>query len=155
MTGPNPTDRAKSGTKRSVLDDERGVPLAILVGAANNHDQTLAGETLVSIVVARPEPTPESPQNLCLDNGYASPVVRAEAEALNYVAHIRSRGEEKADLSAKPGAKARRWVVERTHSWLDRFRKVLVRFEKKACNYLGLLQFACAIICWRATGILG
>jgi len=155
MTGPNPTDRAKSGTKRSVLGDQRGVPLGVVVGAANNHDQTLAEETLASIVVARPGPTPSSPQNLCLDQGYDSPRVRAQARRLNYVVHIRSRGEEKAELSTIPGARARRWVVERTHSWLNRFRKILVRFEKKACNYLGLIQLACAIICWRAAGILG
>lgn len=155
MTGPNPTDRAKSGTKHSVLDDERGVPLAIVVGAANNHDQTLAAVTLVSIVVARPDPASKPKPNLCMDKGYDSPLVRADAEAMNYIPHIRSRGEEKADSSANPDAKPRRWVVERTHSWLNRFRKIQVRYEKKACNYLGLLQFACAIIAWRATGILG
>lgn len=155
MTGKNPTDRGKLGTKRSLLDEGRGVPLAIVVGAANNHDQTLVEHTLVSIVVGRPEPTDEAPQNICLDKGYDSHKTRGEVEAMKYTPHIRSRGEEKRDLSEIPGAKARRWVVERTHSWLNRFRKILVRFEKKSCNYLGLLQFACAIITWRATGILG
>jgi len=70
-------------------------------------------------------------------------------EARQYIAHIRPRGEEKLEIEYNPEFKARRWVVEAAHSWLNRFRKLLVRFEKKADNYLGLLQFACALIVWR------
>jgi len=71
------------------------------------------------------------------------------AEAMGYVAHIRGRGEEKQEKEREPEFKARRWVVEVCHSWLNRFRKLSIRCEKKDVNYLALLQFACAIIVWR------
>ena len=72
-----------------------------------------------------------------------------EARSRGYTPHIRPRGEEKKEKENTPGFKARRWVVEVTHSWVNRFRKLLVRFEKKANNYLSLVQFAFAIIVWR------
>ena len=68
---------------------------------------------------------------------------------MGYAAHIRGRGEEKQEHERNPQYKARRWVVEVCHSWLNRFRKLLVRYEKKTCNYLALLHLACAIIIWR------
>ncbi|WP_035316478.1 transposase, partial [Clostridium sp. MSTE9] len=86
-------------------------------------------------------------QNLCLDAGYTGS--KDKVEKRGYIAHIRPRSEEKQELLRNPDFKARRWVVEVTHSFFNRFRKLLVRFEKKAANYLGLLHFACAIIVWR------
>lgn len=152
MTGPNPTDRAKSGTKRHLLVDARGVPLAIVVSGANTHDKVMLEELLGSLVVRRPDPAAAA-QNLCADKGYDYPDTRAAVVDMGYEPHIRARGEEKA--ARRKGHRARRWVVEACHSWLNRFRKILVRFEKKACNALGLLMFASAIIAWRQTGILG
>jgi transposase len=70
------------------------------------------------------------------------------------VAHIRGRGEEKREHERNPQFKARRWVVEVCHSWLNRFRKLFVQNEKKTCNYLALLHFACAIIVWRQSQII-
>jgi len=70
-------------------------------------------------------------------------------EAMGYAAHIRGRGEEKQEHERNPQYKARRWVVEVCHSWLNRFRKLFIRYEKKTCNYLALLHLACAIIIWR------
>lgn len=99
------------------------------------------------IVIVRPQPDAENPQNLCLDAGYVGS--EKTIGAYNYIAHIRPRGEEKLEIERNPNFKARRWVVEVTHSWLNRFRKLLVRYEKKAENYLSLLFFACAIIVWR------
>lgn len=101
-------------------------------------------------MVPRPEPTPDTPQNLGLDKGYDYDEVRALAEEFRYTAHIRARGEE-----AQAGVKARRWVVERTHSGLNRFRRILTRWEKRADTYLAMLHLACGIITWRATGLLG
>jgi len=115
----------------------------------------LARPTLESIVVERPEPTEEAPQNLCLDKGYDYPEVRELVEAFGYTAHIRSRGEEKQNKKRIPGYRARRWVVERTHSWLNRFRRLLIRWEKKVENYLAMLHFACAWITFRAAGLSG
>lgn len=154
-TGPNPTDRAKSGTKRCLLTDSRGVPLAVTVAGANRHDMKMTEPTLDNIVIERPEPTPEEPQHLCLDKGFDYDVVREAVEARQYIEHIRSRGEEANAKRDIPGYRARRWVVERTHSWLNRFRRLLIRWEKKVENYLAMLELACAYIAFRAAEVFG
>jgi putative transposase len=110
--GPNPTDRGKQGTKRSLLTEGAGIPLAVVVDGANRHDMKLLAATLDGIVVARPEPTPDAPQHLCLDAGYDYAAVREQAAARGYLAHIRPRGEERALKAAEPSWRARRWVVE-------------------------------------------
>ena len=71
------------------------------------------------------------------------------AAEFGFTAHIRSRGEEAKALKREAGFRARRWVVERTHSWLNRFRHLLVRWEKQACTYIAMLHLACALITWR------
>ncbi len=89
-------------------------------------------------------PTEQTPQGLCLDRGYDYDFVRELVDGLGFTAHIRSRGEEQAEREA--GKRARRWVVERTHSWMNRYRALLIRWDKKVANYLGMLHFACALI---------
>jgi putative transposase len=143
-TGKNPTDRGKQGTKRSMVTDGAGIPLAIVIDGANRHDMKLLCATLEGIVVARPEPSDEAPQHLCLDAGYDYPDCQDQARAHQYLPHIRSRGQEQQAKVAIPGFQARRWVVERTHSWLNRSRRLLVRWEKKVENYLAFLHLACA-----------
>jgi transposase len=101
------------------------------------------------MVVFRPKPTEEKPQNLCLDAGFTGHAETAKSRAC--IPHIRPRGEEKMEIERNPDFKPRRWVVEVSHSFVNRFRKLLVRFEKKAINYLGLIEFAFAIIVWRKT----
>ena len=115
----------------------------------------LVEATLSSIPVKRPKPTKKAPQGLCLDKGYDYNEVRELAKEFGYTAHIRGRGEEAQAIKRQVGFKARRWVVERTHSWMNRFRRILIRWEKKPENYLGLLHFVCAIITFRLTGLLG
>ena len=66
----NPTDRAKSGTKRSLLVESSGVPVGLAVAGANKNDFKLLAETLQSLPVPRPEPLADAPQHLCLDKGY-------------------------------------------------------------------------------------
>lgn len=141
-TGPNPTDRGKVGTKRSLLTDGRGQPLSIAVDGANINDHLLLADTLDGIPI--PRPADNGTENLCLDKGYDYPRVPGILEARGYVGHVRTRREEVIDLQTMPGYRARRWVVERGHSWLNRFRRLLVRWEKKADNYLALLQLACS-----------
>ena len=109
-------DRAKRGTKRSLLTEASGVPVGLAVAGANKNDFKMFAETLWSIPAQRPAPTLENPQHLCLDKGYDYEQVRALAQAFGFVAHIRSRGEETTEKAA--GQKARRWPVERTHSWM-------------------------------------
>jgi transposase len=81
--------------------------------------------------------------------------VRTLVESYGYTAHIRSRHEEADQKRRIPGYRARRWVVERAHSWINRFRRLLIRWEKKAANYLGMLHIACACITHQATEVFG
>jgi transposase len=115
----------------------------------------LVKRTLEDLKLERPAHTAWWPQNLCLDKGYDYIEVLDLVTAFGWAAHIRSRGEEAEDLRRYAGYRARRWVVERTHSWLNRFRGLLIRWAKKAKNYLAFLHLACGIISWRATGLLG
>jgi putative transposase len=115
----------------------------------------LVRETITSLPVERPEPTPEQPQHICLDKGYDYDEVRATLLEFGFTAHIRARGEEAQELKREAGKRARRWVVERTHSWMNRFRRILIRWEKKTENYLALLHFVCALIAFRSAGLFG
>lgn len=153
-TGKNPTDRGKLGVKRSVLTDARGVPLGVAVAGANAHDQTLVEETLTSIPVRRPRPRGRKKQHLCCDKGYDADSVRRVAKRRGYIAHIRTRGEE-SEQKRRWGKRARRWVVERTQSWLNRSRRLLIRWEKKAANYLAFLHLHFAYVALRAAEVLG
>ena len=129
--------------------------MGLAVDGANRNDMKLARETLASIPVARPAPTPARPQGLCLDKGYDFEEVRQIVAEFGFTAHIRSRGEEAQDLKRKARAKARRWVVERTHSWMNRFRGILIRWNKKAENYVAMLHMAFAFIIWGRMGLFG
>jgi len=115
----------------------------------------LVRATVNNLVVKRPTPTAEQPQGMCLDKGYDYQEVRETLEEFGFTAHIRSRGEEAQAIKAQASQKARRWVVERTHSWLNRFRRILVRWDKQPEHYLAFLHFACALIAFRAAGLFG
>jgi IS5 family transposase len=111
----------------------------------------LLDRTLAQIVVPRPEATLRHQQYLCLDAGYVGYPVRKIARKHGYYLRVKSRAEERLLKYRYPDSKPRRWVVERTHSWLNRFRKLLVSFEKTEACYMALLQLAAALICWRHT----
>lgn len=136
-----------------MLCDGVGIPIGLAVEAANRHDMKLTRTTLEALAVARPQPGPYHRQHLCLDKGYDYDEIRHLLAEFNYTAHIVPRGVEAAQLRNDTRKKARRWVVERTHSWLNRFRRILVRWEKKAENYIGLLHFVFGLIAFRSTGI--
>lgn len=155
-TGPNPTDRAKKGTKRSLLTDAAGVPIGLAVAGANVPDMKLLAETIGSIPVERPRGE-EVTQHMLLDKGYDYLTIYELIDDENYVGHIAQRtNSPMPERQRTPGRrKARRWVVERTHGWMNRFRRVLTRWEKKIANYVGLLHFVCGIIAFRAAGVLG
>ena len=153
MTGHNPTDRSKLGTKRHILTDKEGIPLSTVITSANTHDVIVATNTIDNIVIKRPSSSSitkyrnkKKKQNLCLDKAYHSKEVEQEIIKRGYVPHIRHRREEKKLIKKHP---ARRWVVERTNSWHNRFRKLFTRYEKKDENYLGLVQLANSIIVYR------
>lgn len=152
-TGRNPTDRGKSGVKRSVLTDARGVPIGITIAGANVHDTQLLQATLASIPVIRPRPTTRCKQHLCLDAGYFGEPCERIATRRHYTTHTRSRGEEQ--QACKKGYKPRRWVVEAAHSWTNRARRLLVRWEKKDENYLAFIHLRFAYVALKRAGVLG
>lgn len=137
------------------MTDGQGVPIGLATEGANRNDMKLVRETIESMVVERPEPTEEQPQGMCLDKGYDYQEVRDTLQEFGFTAHIRSRGEEAKALKKEAGERARRWVVERTHSWMNRFRRILIRWEKKVENYAAFLHFACGLIAFRAAGLFG
>lgn len=154
-TGANPTDRGKCGTKRSLLTEGHGLPIGLVVAGAHRHDMKLTKATLQAVVIERPTPAPADPQHLCLDKGYDYHEVREIVAAHGYTTHLRTRGEETTAKRHVPGYRARRWVVERTHSWLNRFRRLLIRWEKNVDHYVSMLHLACAWITFRAAGVFG
>ena len=99
--GPNPTDRAKNGSKKSILTERNGGPLSMVVAGANVPDTKLLEQTIQAMVVNRPKPTKKKPQNLCLDKGYDNPTGKAAVEKHNYISHIRRIGEEKVSKGKK------------------------------------------------------
>ena len=123
--------------------------MSVVVAGANVHDAKLLADTLDAVVVDRPAPSPEQPQHLCLDKGYDNPSGRTATEGHHYVPHIRRIGEEKLDTRGCKRHPARRWVVERTLGWLSKCRAILVRYDKKVQNYLGLVKLACALLWFR------
>lgn len=148
-TGKNPTDRSKKGAKFHLLVDQRGMPLALRITGANEHDKWSADDLIISIVVPRPK---HKTQHLCADRGYDYDDVQAFVEQARYIAHIkhrRRRGEPVIEDCPMPGEKrypARRYVVERTLGWLTKRRSIRVRWCKKSANWQALIQFACAHI---------
>jgi putative transposase len=127
----------------------------LAVAGANRHDLKLVKPTVNRLVVKRPRPTNKRPQGMGLDKGYDYAEVRDTLQAFGFTAPMRARGEEAQAIKRQAGFKARRWVVERTHSWMNRFRRVFIRWDKSADNYLAFLHFACALITFRAAGLFG
>ncbi len=138
-----------------MLTEGHGVPIGLAVEGANRHDMKMVRGTIEHIVVKRPKPTTRKKQNMCMDKGYDYDEVREILKEFGFTAHIRSRGEEMKEIKKEAGKRARRWVVERTHSWLNRFRRILIRWDKKPETYIAFLHFACALIAFRAAGSFG
>jgi transposase len=139
--------------KRSVLTDGRGVPIAVAIGGANAHDQSLAEETLGGIPLRRPKSAGRARQHLCLDKGYVGKRIEQLAAKRGYELHVPPRGQPKTKLSRQK--KAHRWVVERGHSWTNRARRLLVRWEKKVENYLAFVHLQFAYTALQVAGLLG
>lgn len=131
-----------------MLTDGDGGPLGVMIAPANDHDSTLIEGIIESVVVDRPDPE-EVEQHLCLDKGFDTPAAEAVVIEAGYEPHIRRIGEDAKPCERAKGHKPRRWVVERTIGWLNRCRALLVRYDKKAENYMALVQLACALLWWR------
>ncbi len=154
-TGKSPTDRGKLGAKISLIVDERGAPISLVLTGANRHDKISAIDLIISMLTKRPA---HKEQHLCADKAYDAMDVREFLASEGYTAHIkvnprRSKGgaESSGETSQEKASPekphpARRWVVERTISWLSKRRSLRTRWSKKAGNWLALVQLACAHI---------
>jgi putative transposase len=132
--------------KRRLVVEATGGPLGATIAGANVHATKWLAATLAAMVVERPQPTEERPQPRCLDKGDEKPTGHETVATEHDTPHLRRIGEEKRDASGQKTSPARRWVVERTLAWLSKGRGLLVRDEKKAINFVGLLPLACALI---------
>ena len=125
-----------------MIVDADGGPLGAVIAGANVHDTKLLERTIEAIVVERPDPK-DGKQHLCLDKAYDNPTGRQTTAKHEYTPHIRPIGEDTEAARRRSAAhKPRRWVVERAHAWLSKCRAILVRYDKYARNFLGLLQLA-------------
>ena len=132
-----------------------GIPGLDYLEGANRHDVKLARPTIESIQVKKPRATKKKKQNLCLDAGYVGDEVQELAKEFGFTLHVRPRGGEAQEIKKNAKKKARRWVVERTHSWMNRFRGILIRWSKRPDTYVAMLHLVCGVITWKATGLMG
>lgn len=131
------------------MTEADGGPIAVVVAAANVHDSMILQDTLEAIALEPPNPRTELKQHLCLDKAYRGAPCDATAKVFGYVPHVRQIGQEKLGDKGKKRHPARRWVVERTHGWLNKCRAILVRYAKKSSNYLGQIKLACILLWYR------
>ena len=136
-----------------MLVDERGVPLSIVVTGANRHDVTQV-DSVLETRVCSPEKDSQVILNLCADAGYTGDPACQSIVGAGYIPHVRSRGEESSLKTYYPDYKPRRWVVEASHSWFNRFRKLTIRYEKTHASFLALHHLAAAIIALRKVGVI-
>lgn len=129
--------------------DGRGVPLSLIVTGANVHDCKKLGAVLDAIMVEREDPSLRRNKHLCADAGYRGAANLDAIVSRGYIPHVVDRRSEADKKRKYPERKARRWVVEASHSWLNRFRKLLVRYEKLERSYVALCHLAAAIIAFR------
>ncbi len=145
--GKNPTDRGKPGSKRHLVSDRGGVPLAVVLTAANVHDSKVLEEAVDAIEpIRRPAGSPgrprKRPEKLHADKAYDFPRCRKALRKRRVKARIARRG---VDSSERLGR--HRWVVERTLAWLARYRRLAVRYERGADIHEAFLRLGCSLIC--------
>ncbi|BDU76906.1 hypothetical protein METESE_26770 [Mesoterricola sediminis] len=147
--GPNPTDRGKNGTKHHLITDANGIPMAVLVGPANQHD-SVPFEKLIDAVPGirhgRGRPRRRF-RKLHADKAYDFRRCRVACKVRGMLSRIARRGVETAEKLGK-----HRWVVERTFAWFKHFRRLMVRYERRADIHLAFLKVAASLICFSALG---
>ena len=132
-----------------MLVDGRGVPLSLVGAGANRHDVSQLEAVLDAIVVERANPPLRRHKHLCAGAGCTGAPALKVIEEHGYVPHVKGRGEEADELKRDPGRRARRWIVEVAHSWFNRLRKLLVRYEKLDRSFLALNHLAASIMAFR------
>jgi putative transposase len=135
--------------KDHLLVDGRGVAVSVVVTAANVNDHIALPELLINHAIVRPQPSDATPQHLCLDAAFDNELTRQTLCREYYFAHITPKGGRPDEAPQYEGGQARRWVVERTHAWLDRFRRLVTNWEKTTESRYAFLCLACALIAYR------
>jgi transposase len=143
--GPNPTDRGKPGTKRHLVTDARGTPLGIALSGANRHDSRMLAPTLDAVPPVRSgrrgRPR-RRPDKLHADKAHDHRRCRRECRERGITPRIARRGIESNERLGR-----HRWAVERTLAWLARFRRLAVRYERRADIHLAFTTLGYALIC--------
>lgn len=147
--GPNPTDRSKPGYKEHLLVDGRGVPLSLVITGANVNEGPMLAPLLKALPIVRPVPDPAHPQHLCLDAAFDNAPAREVVWAERYLGHIALKGGRAPEGIVHPGGQARRWKVERTHAWHDRFRWLVVNWEYTLASRYAFVCLANALLAYR------
>ena len=145
--GPNPTDRGKAGTKRHVITERQGIPLAALLTAANRHESVVF-EALLDAVPPITCPSGQRrrrPAKVHADKAYDIPRCRRALTRRHIKVRIARKGR---DASQRLGR--HHWVVERTMAWLSRYRRLAVRYERRQDIHQAFLSLGCALICWNS-----
>jgi transposase len=147
QTGPNPTDRAKLGSKRHLICDGRGVPLAVHLTGANRNDspQALALVDAIPPLQGKRGRPRQRPDCVFGDRGYDAEAIRQGLRDRRIIPFLAKRNTEHGS-----GLGEWRWVVERTFAWLNPFRRLRVRYERRADLHEAFLSLGCALICWNA-----
>ena len=145
-TGPNPTDRGKPGSKRHVVIDANGIPLAVIISAANVHDSQKLEATVDAIApirqcAGRPR---RPPAKLHADKGYDYPRCRRALRKRAIIPRIARRGIESSERLGR-----HRWKVERTLAWFARFRRIVVRYVRRSDIFAAFHHLAAALITFR------
>jgi transposase len=148
LTGPNPTDRGKAGTKYHLLVDATGLPINIALSGANRHDSIMLEPLLDGLTGVKTRPGPGRPRRrpgkLHADKGYDTRRVRRYLAARGITARIVRRG-----IDSRERLGRHRWVVERTVAWLLAFRRLALRYDRTATTITALARLAAALICYR------
>lgn len=145
-TGRNRTDRSKAGTKRSLLVEDDGEPLGVVIAGANLNDHLLLEAAVEAVVVERTEPRDVDEQHLCLDAGHDNQAACDVVERHGYIGHIGPAGEGPGSKRRPGRRKDRRRVVERALAWLSRCRALSIHYDKHDVDYPGLIQLACGLL---------
>jgi transposase len=147
QTGPNPTDRAKRGSKRHLICDGRGVPLAVRLTGANRNDSQEAlalVDAIPPLQGARGRPR-RRPDSVVGDRGYDAEAIRSGLRTRGILPLLAMRRTKHGS-----GLGTWRWVVERTFAWLNQFRRLRVRYDKRADIHEAFLSLGCALVCWQS-----
>jgi transposase len=146
MTGPGPVDRGKPGSKIHVLSDRAGLPLSVAVSAANTNDSFALKPVVMAIpaIRSRRGPRRRKPDKLHADRAYDHADLRLWVREQGIRVRIARKGIESNTKLGK-----HRWVIERTMAWLTGYRRLTLRYERKATHFCAFLTLGATLTCFK------